>query len=346
MADADSPPRPEERADALAAVADELYGLAPADFTAERNARAKGLRPDDRELAAEVGRLTKPTAAAWAVNGLLRARRDDVEQALALGEQLRAAQRSLDGAALKEFTAQRRQLVAALARQAAELARDAGPALSPAARTEVEQTLSAALADEGAADAVRSGRLLRALESIGLDPVDLEGAVAAPDGAALSGAGAAVAGGRRDASRAAGGSASGRRRTTGGDGDDGDADDAAGEAERAERERAEERRRREAAARRALDEAGDRLAGAERQADAAERALRSATRDRDARVEDVEDLTSRLEQLQQRLRTAKGELASADERTDAAQRSRDDAVTARDAAELARQRAEDALEAL
>jgi hypothetical protein len=45
----------------------------------------------------------------------------------------------------------------------------------------VESTLDAALTDEGAADAVRSGRLLRSLSHAGMGPVDLSGAMAAPD---------------------------------------------------------------------------------------------------------------------------------------------------------------------
>ena len=46
--------------------------------------------------------------------------------------------------------------------------------------TEVEQTLRAATADPGAAAAVQSGCLLRALSADGVDVVDLAGAVAVP----------------------------------------------------------------------------------------------------------------------------------------------------------------------
>jgi hypothetical protein len=55
-----------------------------------------------------------------------------------------------------------------------------GRKLSGAVATEVEQTLRAATVDEGAATAVRSGRLLRVLSADGVDRVDLRDAVAVP----------------------------------------------------------------------------------------------------------------------------------------------------------------------
>ena len=48
---------------------------------------------------------------------------------------------------------------------------------------EVETTLDTALSDPGAGDAVRTGRLLRALSGGGFEAVDLGGAVAVPDAA-------------------------------------------------------------------------------------------------------------------------------------------------------------------
>ena len=46
---------------------DELYGLPLEDFVAQRDALAKRLRADgDRDAAAAVKKLPKPTRAAWA----------------------------------------------------------------------------------------------------------------------------------------------------------------------------------------------------------------------------------------------------------------------------------------
>ena len=71
-------------------VADELYGLAPGEFTPARDAKAKELK--GRDLSAEVKTLKKPSVAAWVVNQLVRHETEQVEQVLAMGEALRAAQ--------------------------------------------------------------------------------------------------------------------------------------------------------------------------------------------------------------------------------------------------------------
>jgi hypothetical protein len=162
-------------------VADELYALAPQDFITARDARVRELRPDDRELADAVAGLRRPAPVAWAVN--LLARDGDLDELPALGERLRAAQASADRERITALGAERRDLVRSLARRAGELADEAGRALSPAVLDAVAETLQAALADPDAASAVRSGRLLRGLESLGFDPVDLDGAVAVPDAA-------------------------------------------------------------------------------------------------------------------------------------------------------------------
>src|SRR3954451_15244743 len=50
-----------------------LYGLAPEEFTAERNALAAELKAEgDPEGAAHVKALRKPTRAGWEVNRLVR----------------------------------------------------------------------------------------------------------------------------------------------------------------------------------------------------------------------------------------------------------------------------------
>ena len=168
----------------LAGVADELYGLPPQDFIAARDARAKELGADDRELADAVKALRRPAPVAWAVN--LLARDGDLSDLEKLGDRLRAAQSSADRAALTALGTERRELIRALATRAGDLAEAAGRALAQPVLDEVAETLQAAMADADAASAVRSGRLLRALEAVGFDPVDLEGAVAVPEGAATA----------------------------------------------------------------------------------------------------------------------------------------------------------------
>jgi hypothetical protein len=168
--------------ESLAAIARELYALAPGEFIAARNARAKGAADDgDRALATRIRALAKPSVAAWAVNALVRHRFDDVDALLDLGERMRAAQDALDRDAIREFSRDRQRMLAAIGRSARELGEELGTAVSEAATTEVQQTLQAAMGDEAAAAAVRDGTLVRTFSGSGLDPVDLVGAVAVPE---------------------------------------------------------------------------------------------------------------------------------------------------------------------
>jgi hypothetical protein len=166
-------------ADRLADIADALYGVTPADFVAARNAQAKDLA-DDKDLAARVKELRKPAPAAWVINLLARQRRDDLERVLELGPELRDAQAALDRAEMTRLAKERRAMVTRLAQDGAQLAGDAGQKVPAGVVDAVAATLDAALADPEAADAVLSGRLLRPLESIGFEPVDLAEAVAVP----------------------------------------------------------------------------------------------------------------------------------------------------------------------
>lgn len=153
-------------------IAAELYALPPADFTAARNARAAA---SDPTLAKRVKTLRKPSVAAWAVN--LLARDGQLADAVELSAALREAQDDLDAAELSRLGAQRRQLVAALAKQAVGLASDAGVTLSPAARDETEKTINAAVMDAAAAAAVLTARLVTTLEAGDIDPATLAEAV-------------------------------------------------------------------------------------------------------------------------------------------------------------------------
>ncbi len=167
--------------DPLLAIADELYGLAVADFTAARDSRAKELKTTDKALSARVKALKRPSAAAWAVNVFVRRETAQVEQVIAVGAALREAQANLDGDELRALTRQRRQLTAAVTTRARACAADEGHRLSDSVADQVEATLTAAMLDEGAAAAVRSGLLTAALAATGVDAVDVASAVAAPD---------------------------------------------------------------------------------------------------------------------------------------------------------------------
>lgn len=153
----------------LAQVADELYGLSPAEFRAARDERvARARAAGDRRLAAAIGKLRRPTVSAWLVNQLAREAGDDLVRLAGLGEQLREAQRAFAGERLRELSAPRREQVSALVRRAKRLAAAAGQAVSAQHEREVAATLEAALADPEAAAAVRSGWLASPLSHVGL----------------------------------------------------------------------------------------------------------------------------------------------------------------------------------
>ena len=147
----------------LVAVADDLYGVPPADFVRERDARAKQAADGgDRELAVAVRTLRKPTTAAWLANLLVRAERDQLEGLLGLGEALREAEGRLAGEDLRVLAAQRRQVVAALVSAARGAARAAGHPVGEGVGWDLEATLTLALGGGRAAAALRSGRLITA----------------------------------------------------------------------------------------------------------------------------------------------------------------------------------------
>ena len=156
--------------DAFEQAAEELYGLAPGEFTEARDARVKELRKQDREAAGAVKALRKPTVAAWALNQLARRRRKDVEALLAAGEELRAAQEELLGggerSAFQRAAARERDLVAKLSADGAALASEAGERAG-GLQEKLAGTLHAAALDGETGEELRAGRLVREREAIG-----------------------------------------------------------------------------------------------------------------------------------------------------------------------------------
>ena len=153
-------------------VADELYAELPEEFVALRKARQDEAKDDgDRVLATQIGALPKPSAAAWVCNLLVRAHRDEIEGLVELGTLLRDAQESLAGNELKALNKQRSQLLAALSRQAAALAREQGRPVSSAVSGQVEETLRAAMTEPDAGEALLSGRLTSPMSYHGMGTV-------------------------------------------------------------------------------------------------------------------------------------------------------------------------------
>jgi hypothetical protein len=155
----------------LDAVADELYGLAPEEFTATRTAREKDAKAAGaKSLANEIHQLQKPDAAAWLANQLARDHPEQIGPLLDLGAGLRQATASLSGDLLREMGRQQRQLIDALVQQARRGAREQGRKVTEATARELENTLRAALSDEAAGAQLAAGRLTKGLQSIGFTP--------------------------------------------------------------------------------------------------------------------------------------------------------------------------------
>jgi hypothetical protein len=167
--------------DAIAA----LYTSDPDQFTERRGVLAAHAKEaGDAAVARAVAALRKPTRSAWVVNQLVRSDPGAIPRLSALGDELRAAERFMNGTKLRELSVQRRQLVETLLRQAFAVSGQQSP---PAAmRDEVAATLTAAMSDPQVAAQLRAGTLLRAVSRAGfgsLAPADL---TFAPDLAGLT----------------------------------------------------------------------------------------------------------------------------------------------------------------
>jgi hypothetical protein len=180
------------------ALLDELYGLPLDEFVAARDAAARSARSDDRALARRIAALPKPTVAAWVVNQAARTVPHAVEAVAAIGEELRAASAGGDRQRLVALDKERRRVLDAVLAGVTDTVRPGGRAASEATLRSVRDTFVAAVADPGAAAAVRAGHLARGLEHVGFglvdeagEPVELDTATeqpaAAPAGRAASG---------------------------------------------------------------------------------------------------------------------------------------------------------------
>jgi hypothetical protein len=166
--------------ESLAGIANRLYAAPLDGFIAARTAAAKEASGQDKELGAAVRGLAKPSVGAWAVNMLAVHDPDVLDELAGLGLRMRTAQASLDAKALRDLARERRTMLASAVEAARTVVERQGRALSDTIAGDVEETLRALTADEGAAAAVRSGRLLKTLSADGVSAADLDGAVAVP----------------------------------------------------------------------------------------------------------------------------------------------------------------------
>lgn len=143
---------------------EDLYALRPEEFTAARDALVKELRlAGDRETAAAIKSLRKPTATAWAVNRVAHENAAHIDDLVEAGETLRRAQRERGARALQEATSTRRRLVDALVRKALAELEGAGYSAGSAQEDELTQTFLALATDPEGLERTRGGTLERTL---------------------------------------------------------------------------------------------------------------------------------------------------------------------------------------
>jgi hypothetical protein len=144
----------------LVADADRLFTVPLEDFVAERKRLAKELRDGgDREAAAEVAKLPKPTPPAWALNQLAREEPEAIGAWLDAAEELRDAS-AHPSTALREAMAGHREATRTLVAVVRDRARPGGKPLSEPMVERVRELLQAATVDPDVADALRAGRVM------------------------------------------------------------------------------------------------------------------------------------------------------------------------------------------
>lgn len=271
-------------------IVDELYGLAPDVFVKRRNELAKAAKDDgDRDLAARVSKLRRPTQSAWAVNQWVRANPDDSALIAQLAADLSAAQRRSAADKMRELSRRRQQLLTASADGIARTAADLRVTLADSAIREVTQTLRAAVADEEVLDQLMHGRLVTAVEYSGFGPA---GVFVVPDPVAAESS-------KSEASHPSPASST--------DTEGPDADERAEQADKARRELEAH------------------LAGAEEDEKAARATLTEASRAVDTVSAEIDELAGAAQELREKLARCEEELRFARQRLAAAERGRSEA---------------------
>ena len=155
---------------------DRLYALPLEEFTRERDELAKQLREQcERDAAAAVKALKKPSVAAWAVNQVRRDRPEDVRRLLEVTEELHRVYAGLSSAGarerLEEAADMQRDLIRSLVRCAAQLLEAGGHNAGEATLSKVADTLRAAALDENLRARVSAGTVVKEQRAAGLGPL-------------------------------------------------------------------------------------------------------------------------------------------------------------------------------
>ncbi|MGH2692256.1 MAG: hypothetical protein ACRDHM_07100, partial [Actinomycetota bacterium] len=169
----------------------ELFALPPDRFTSARDELARRMAKDgEKETAAAVKGLRKPTLVAWALNQLPRRFANDLNALVEAGEALRTAQRKaasgVRDSGFQEAAERRRKVVGDLTAKGLRVLSEAGKP-SQAAEAEIGRTLEAASVDVEAAQQLLEGRLSKAISTVpGFDSVGGFEVIVGGEGAGLA----------------------------------------------------------------------------------------------------------------------------------------------------------------
>jgi hypothetical protein len=156
-----------------------LYAEAPEEFVVARNRRVRELRAGgERDLAARVAALRRPTLSLWLANRLHEVAPDELNELLAAGGELQAAQGAAaggDAAARRRFRdliGRHSQLIDALVRRGLGLAQERGHGTGDEVSRRLAATLRAASTEPGeSGERLLQGRLAAEPEAGGFDLV-------------------------------------------------------------------------------------------------------------------------------------------------------------------------------
>jgi chromosome segregation ATPase len=144
----------------LKSIADRLYGLRPTEFMAARTEYVREAKEaGDKEVAAGIAKLRKPSQAAWILNLLARREPAELQRLGNLGAALRDAHGRVDGESIRDLSKQRHQVIRALVAQVRSMAKQEGQKLSESVLRDVEAVFSKALADPAVTETLQAGTL-------------------------------------------------------------------------------------------------------------------------------------------------------------------------------------------
>jgi hypothetical protein len=150
-------------------ILEELYAVAPSEFTRARNAKAAALKAAGHVAEARaVQRISKPSTPLWAANQLARLAPKQVDRFIDAVQQVQHRQLRDPRAAAEAMQMQRAELAVLIDRAASALTK-AGYQASSATLERVSNTLLGAAVDRGLASDLRHGRLAAELAAPGFE---------------------------------------------------------------------------------------------------------------------------------------------------------------------------------